>query len=94
MQYYYVYITTNPGKTTYYVGFTNNLERRLEEHYENKGNRKTFAGRYYCYNLLYYETFLYVKQAICREKEIKLMKREVKIELIKVMNPAMNFLKI
>lgn len=52
---YFVYITTNPGKTVYYVGMTNDLERRLIEHRQNKGKPETFAGRYYCYNLIYYE---------------------------------------
>ena len=36
-QNYFTYITTNPRKTVFYVGVTNNLERRLTEHYENRG---------------------------------------------------------
>jgi hypothetical protein len=51
---YYVYITTNPKKTVLYVGVTNDLDRRMEEHYEDCfGGRKTFVGRYYCYHLIY-----------------------------------------
>jgi putative endonuclease len=51
---YYVYITTNPAKTVLYIGVTSSLPRRLGQHYENRGNNETFAGRYFCYNLLYY----------------------------------------
>ncbi len=32
---YYVYITTNPDKTVLYTGVTNDLNRRLEEHFED-----------------------------------------------------------
>ena len=42
---YFVYITTNPGRTVLYTGVTNDLEVRLRQHYENRGNKKTFAGR-------------------------------------------------
>ena len=84
---FYVYITTNPGKTALYVGVTNNLERRLFEHHENRGNRKSFAGRYYCYNLIYFEQFSDINEAIMREKEIKGWRREKKELLIAKTNP-------
>ncbi|GEO02978.1 hypothetical protein AAE02nite_06420 [Adhaeribacter aerolatus] len=91
---YFVYITTNPKKTAYYVGMTNNLERRLEEHRENKGKPETFAGKYYCYNLVYYERHTTANHAIEREGEVKLMNREEKEKLIKSANPKLLFLKI
>ncbi|WP_417213717.1 GIY-YIG nuclease family protein [Bizionia sp.] len=31
-QTYYVYIITNPYRTTYYIGMTNNLGERLKQH--------------------------------------------------------------
>ncbi|WP_349361767.1 GIY-YIG nuclease family protein [Hymenobacter sp. H14-R3] len=49
---YYVYITTNPAKTVLYIGVTGSLPRRLGQHYDNRGTDDTFAGRYFCYNLL------------------------------------------
>jgi len=49
---YYIYITTNLTKAVLYIGVTNSLPRRLAQHYENRGNNDTFAGRYFCYNLL------------------------------------------
>lgn len=91
---YFVYITTNPGKTVFYVGMTNSLERRLQEHRENKGRPEAFAGKYYCYNLIYYERHTRVQHAIEREEEIKLMNRQEKEELIKAINPKMNVLNI
>ena len=92
MNIYYVYITTNISRTTLYIGITNDLGRRLIEHYENRGKPKTFAGRYACYNLIYYEEFTFVEMAISREKEIKRWRREKKEALIKVKNPDWSFL--
>ena len=42
--------------------------------------------------LLYYEHYGWVQQAIAREKEIKLMKRDNKFELIKSLNSNLDFL--
>jgi putative endonuclease len=90
---YYVYITTNPGKTVLYTGVTNDLKLRLQQHYQNRGNKRTFAGRYYCYRLLYFEVYTDINQAIAREKEIKNWSRERKEALIATKNPKWNFLK-
>lgn len=89
---YFVYIVTNPKKTVLYVGVTNDLERRLEEHFANAGLRKTFAGRYFCYNLLHWERFQYIEHAIKREKEIKTWSRRKKEDLINEFNPKWRFL--
>ena len=84
---YYIYIVTNPERTVLYTGVTNNLSRRLIEHWVNRGNPKTFAGKYYCYNLIYYEDFQYINNAIAREKQLKNWLRKWKIELIRKDNP-------
>jgi putative endonuclease len=89
---YFVYIITNPAKTTLYVGVTNDIKRRLFEHYENRGNNKTFAGRYYCYKLVYYEYFNDINEAIGREKQIKKYRREKKEILINQFNKGWKFL--
>jgi putative endonuclease len=91
---YYVYILTNITKRVLYTGVTNNLKLRLIQHRKNKGNPKTFAGGYFCFYLLYYEIFQYPLDAIGREKEIKKLSRERKIELIKKKNKRMDFLNI
>jgi putative endonuclease len=65
---YYVYITTNPAKTVLYTGVTNDLDRRMNEHLaDNMNERKTFAGKYFCYNLIYYEYYGLIEWAIARE---------------------------
>jgi len=89
---YYVYIITNSRKTVYYIGVTNNIEQRLADHYFNRGDRKTFAGRYYCFYLVYYEIFKYVDKAILRETELKTWKRSRKDLLILDKNLTLGFL--
>ena len=89
---YFVYITTNTGKSTLYVGMTNNLPSRLIEHHENKGKSTSFAGKYRCYHLVWYERHQFVQHAIDREKEIKKWRREKKEELIRTLNPDWKFL--
>jgi putative endonuclease len=41
---------------------------------------------------LYYEKFTWIHEAIAREKEVKDWRREKKIELIKTINPNLDFL--
>lgn len=55
---YYVYIVTNKYRSTFYIGMTNNLRVRLEQHHQNiiDGN-KTFASKYNIEFLVYYEKF-------------------------------------
>ena len=89
---FYIYITTHPIKTVLYVGVTNDLSRRLYEHSENKGKKSTFAGKYYCHNLIYYEHFVDINYAIAREKEIKKWNRQKKELLIETLNPEWRFL--
>ena len=84
---YFIYITTNPAKTVLYTGVTNDLKRRLFEHHENKGDSRTFAGRFYCYNLIYFERFTDIDHAIEREKQIKNWTRKKKEYLINLTNP-------
>jgi putative endonuclease len=83
---FYVYITMNPAKTVLYVGVTNDLKRRIQEHFNNRGTPKTFAGRYFCYNLVWFEHYTYVNEAIAREKEIKGWRRQKKDALIDLTN--------
>ncbi len=89
---FFVYIVTNPAKKSLYIGVTNNLVERLDEHYQKRGNDETWAGKYYCYKLIYYETFKYIDKAIEREKQLKGWTRAKKEFLIKTMNPNWDFL--
>lgn len=89
---YFVYITTNPGRTVLYTGVTRDLRTRITQHEENEGNRKTFTGKYLCYNLIYWERFQSIEEAIAREKQIKGWSREKKEDLINEYNPQWIFL--
>jgi len=90
---YYVYIITNPYRSTYYIGMTNNISLRLQQHNENITNRKkTFAAKYNIKHLVYYEKFSWVQNAIAREKELKGWRREKKLELIRRFNENFEFL--
>ena len=86
---YFVYITTNEYRTTIYIGFTNNIQRRLSQHYFDSQNaKKSFAGKYNCIYLVYYESFENPKLGIAREKELKKWRREKKNKLISDFNPT------
>ena len=89
---YYVYITTNPAKKVLYIGVTNNITDRMAQHYANRGSVETFAGRYFCYNLLHIEEYLDVNAAIAREKELKGWTRTKKDALIAVDNSEWKFI--
>lgn len=92
MKEYFLYITTNLNKTVVYIGITNNLNKRLGQHYQdNKGNKKSFAGKYNCYHLVHCEKFDTPSEAISREKTIKKWRREKKNNLIEEFNPEWQF---
>jgi putative endonuclease len=88
---FYVYILTNKNKTVLYTGVTNSLKRRLPEH-RDKLNPKSFTAKYNVEFLVYYEHFTWIQLAIAREKEIKNLLREKKLDLIKEFNPEFEFL--
>ena len=87
-------MTTNPNRNVVYCGVTNDLPQRIIEHYLSRGDSRTFAGKYYCYFLIYYESFMYVNDAIAREKEVKKLRREKKEALIDSFNPERKFLNL
>ncbi|RLD35505.1 MAG: GIY-YIG nuclease family protein [Bacteroidetes bacterium] len=87
---YYVYIMSNTHKNMIYVGVTNNLKRRVNEHH--MGIVKGFTYKFNCKYLVYYEVFNDINQAICREKTIKKFRREKKNNLILQFNPEWKFL--
>jgi putative endonuclease len=86
---YFVYIVTNPSKSTLYIGVTNNIQNRLSQHhFDSQNAKKSFAGKYNCYLLVYYEGFTSIENAIKREKELKKWRREKKERLISSFNPS------
>ncbi len=87
-----VYITTCKSKTSIYTGSTNNIQRRLLEHYVGRGKKRSFTGRYFCYWLIYIEYCGSEFEARKREYEIKGWRREKKLALINAENPDWKFL--
>ena len=81
---YYVYIMASVSRVVY-VGVTNNLIKRVEEHKQEVVDG--FTKKYKCKKLVYYENFFHVDDAIRREKELKGWKRFRKIKLIECVNP-------
>ena len=82
---YYVYILASRRNGTLYIGVTNSVRRRLEEHRAGKGS--LFVKTYGIHRLVYVETYERVDEAIVREKQFKRWKRDWKIELIERDNP-------
>lgn len=65
----------------------------MEQHWQDALNeKKTFAGKYNCYHLVYWERHQLIEHAIEREKEIKGWKRYKKEDLINSINPEWRFL--
>ena len=65
---YYVYLLKSEKDSTLYIGYTNNIERRLRNH--NKGLVKYTQNRR-PWKLVYYETFVAIKDARARKKALK-----------------------
>lgn len=84
---FYVYLLSNKNQTVFYTGVTNNLIRRIYEHKQKI--IEGFTKKYNINQLLYYELLSDPTNAILREKQVKDMRREKKLELIKKMNPDM-----
>ena len=82
---YWVYIMSNKVRSVLYIGITNDLYRRYNEH--RTGSVKGFTQKYRCCDLLYFEEYNNVDEAIAREKELKGWKRCKKEYLIMKVNP-------
>jgi len=65
---YYVYVLKSLKDNQLYVGFTDNLKRRLEEH--NKGKNLSTKSRR-PFKLIYFEALPTLEEAVEREKFYK-----------------------
>ncbi len=92
MDYYYVYILASDSNSTIYIGMTNDLQRRINEHKSDAIDG--FTKRYKVHKLVYYENCLDVKEAIKREKQLKKWNRQKKNHLIETLNPEWKDLSI
>jgi len=84
----YIYFLMNKTRTTIYVGVTNDLQKRVYEH--KNGITGGFTKQYRVHDLVNYEIFDSINDAIVREKQIKGGSRKRKMDLIASMNPNLN----
>ena len=83
---YYVYILANKTNSTVYIGVTDDLMRRLQEHRNDLIDG--FTKVYHVHKLVYYETFSDVQYAIARETQLTGWRRAKKNVLIESKNPT------
>ena len=65
---YYIYMLQSEADLSYYIGSTNNLEKRLHRH--NLGFAR-YTARKRPWRIVYTETFETKKEALIREKFLK-----------------------
>jgi len=76
---YYTYILYSEKTNKYYIGYTSDINSRLEKHNVG-GTTSTRSGR--PWKLMYFETFDNKSEAIKRENEIKKKKSRKYIEFL------------
>lgn len=79
---YFVYILRTSGNTLY-IGQTNNLEKRLEEHKDRSGKSAKYLRMFPSFHLVYKEEYPTREEAMQREWQLKQWphkKKEVLIE--------------
>ena len=77
---------TNKNNTVIYVGVTSLLRARIWEH-KSKFYPKSFAAKYNCDKIIWYECFSSIEEAIDREKQLKGGSKKKKENLIIEKNP-------
>ena len=85
MRSYWTYILASKPRGTLYIGVTNGLIQRIEQH--RAGTGSAFTRRYRVHTLVWYEEFASARDAIQREKNLKRYNRDWKINLIERTNP-------
>ena len=82
---FYVYIMAKRQNSTFYVGVTSDLSKRVWEHKNEAAD--AFTKKYGVKALVYYEAFDDPESAIKREKRLKKWNRPWKMRVIEEMNP-------
>ncbi|KRA59959.1 GIY-YIG nuclease [Caulobacter sp. Root655] len=83
---FYTYIVVSGQNGTLYVGSTDDLPRRIEEHRDRLHDG--FTAKYGCTILVWYEVFESRDEAFRRERRIKEWRRSWKLMLIEAENPT------
>jgi putative endonuclease len=81
---WYIYILASRPHGTLYIGITNNLRLRLEQHRVGRGSK--FVKQYDVHRLVHVEEYSSPLEAIAREKQLKNWRRDWKIQLIEENN--------
>ena len=82
---YWVYILASKPRGTLYIGVTNGIIRRVEQH--RAGKASAFTRKYKVQLLVWLQEFGDVREAIQREKTMKEWPRVGKVNLIERENP-------
>ena len=82
---YAVYILASRRNGTLYIGVTNNLALRTSQHRAGAGS--AFTARYRVTQLVWYEFYRDIREAIAREKQLKKWERRWKLTSIEDFNP-------
>ena len=82
----YVYLMASKRNGTLYLGVTSDLPRRVWEH-QNNSDPKSFTAVNAVHNLVWFEDYDLIVDAIQREKSMKGWPREWKVNLIEEANP-------
>jgi len=85
---YHVYILASRNHGTLYIGVTNSLRGRLDQH--RRGEGSTLVKQYGVDRLICVEAYERPDEAIAREKQLKRWNRDWKIRLIQENNPDWN----
>ena len=78
---FFVYLILNKNNTSY-VGYTNNLQKRLKKHNSSKGAKFTRGKKWI---LIYFKKFLNRSEAMKEEYKLKknyILRKKIKIEFL------------
>lgn len=70
----FVYIMSNKTRTTFDIGVTNDLEKRVKQH---QNGLSDFTSKYKLFDLVYYKIISDILTAIAREKQLKRWNRKL-----------------
>ena len=85
MDSYFVYILSSKPRGTLYIGVTNSIIDRMDQHRAGLGS--VFTRRYRTHRLVWFEVLGDIREAIQREKTMKEWPRSWKVNAIERDNP-------
>ena len=83
---YRTYILANSKRGNVYIGMTNNLARRVQQHRQGCGS--LYAKTYGTTRVVHVEVHRSKQEAITRERQLKKWRRTSKMALIERTNPS------